>query len=69
MTTKVIVTCPDRSHWAIKVSIEDRAFSFETQKYNDEWEVTNSVVLQPTESHETYIHGSRRLTVEEISRS
>ena len=68
MTTKVRITCPDNSHWDIKVTIEDQVFSFETQKMTDEWRSVNTITLKPTESHETYVHSSRRLTVEQVER-
>jgi hypothetical protein len=69
MTTKVVVSCPNDSHWDIKVTIKDRAFDFVTQKYSDEWRVADSFTLKPTESREVYVHSSRHVLVEEIDRA
>ena len=66
MTTKVIVSCPDTSHWAVRVYVEDRVFDFGTQKFKDEWSRSDVFNLNPEEKREVYVHSSRRLTIVEV---
>ena len=68
MTTKVILLCPDTSHWAVKASVQDRVFSFDAQKYTDEWREADSFILNPAEQRETYVHSSRRIMIMEVER-
>jgi hypothetical protein len=69
MTTKVVVTCPDNSHWPLKVITQDCVFDAIAREVTTEWKDTSSVELRVGEKHETYVHSSRRLVIEEVPTS
>jgi hypothetical protein len=68
MTTKVVLSCPDNSHWKVKVEIRDRVYDPQKLAMTDDWSLADSFELGPGESRETYIHDSRKLIVEEVPR-
>ncbi|MGY4295392.1 hypothetical protein ACVWXN_003487 [Bradyrhizobium sp. i1.4.4] len=74
MTTKVVVACPDKSHWPLKVSSQE--LTIVGYEISDGFVVPNPsarhwitvgapVVLKPGEVHETHIYTTRRLIIEE----
>jgi hypothetical protein len=66
MTTKVVVSCPESSHWNLIVTTEDQVWDADFKKMTYVWRQTGTVVvLKPLDSHETYIHSNRRLIVSE----
>lgn len=66
MTTKVVVSCPDNSHWHVKVEIRDQVYDFEKKVMTEDWGLAGSFVLKQGESRETYITNSRKLVVSEV---
>lgn len=66
MTTKVVLECPDNSHWHVKVEVRDRVYDHTANAYTDDWGLADSFVLKQTEKREVYIHSSRRLIVDEV---
>jgi hypothetical protein len=72
MTTKVSISCPDNSHWAVKVEVQDKIMVAQviggvaTINAVPSWSTTEIFELKPTESRETYVHSTRRLVIEEV---
>ena len=74
MTTRVKLECPDNSHWYVKVTAEDKVWDADKKGWavneigDPLWSrhAERAVVLKQGDKHETYIHDSRRLVVEEI---
>lgn len=69
MTTKIIITCQENSHWDIAVITQDQEYDFKSQTHTDKWNnVGEPKILGPGESTEKdhmYVHSSRRFVVEE----
>lgn len=66
MTTKVTITCQEDSHWPILVAKEDREYNHDNKSWLDCWTEISSVTLRQGNSHEAYVHDSRRLRIEEV---
>lgn len=67
MTTKVVISCPEGSHWHVKVTIRDKLYDPKSQKYvPGEYTRVQGSILKPGESFETYLTDSRSLEVDEI---
>jgi hypothetical protein len=67
MTTKVVVACPQGSHWSLKVTVQDDIYDFATKKMTGEWSNGAVSIIDPGRLlPETYVHASRRLIIEEI---
>lgn len=67
MTTRVTVSCPDDSHWHVKVTVRDKLFDPKSGRYvPDQFTRGESFILKQGESREISIWDSRSLVVEEV---
>lgn len=67
MTTRVTVSCPDDSHWHVKVTVRDKLFDPKSGRYvPDQFTRGESFILKQGESRDITIWDSRGLTIEEI---
>lgn len=67
MTTKVVISCPDNSHWHVKVTVRDKLYDPKSQKYvPGQYTRAQTHILKQGEKVETYLTDSRSLEVEEI---
>ncbi len=69
MTTKVVIECPDNSHWHVKVEVRDRVWDGAAHTHTDDWSLADSFVLKQGDKRETYVHSTRKLVVEEVPQS
>lgn len=69
MTTKVDISCPDNSHWNVRVSVQDQVYDPDKQIMTPEWRETQSHVIAPGGRLDgLYLTSSRRVLLEEIAR-
>lgn len=67
MTTKVQVTCPDNSHWHVKVTVRDQLYDPKSGKYvPEQFTKAETFILKQGEAREVYITSSRSLVIEEV---
>lgn len=66
MTTRVAIACPDNSHWSLEIVTQDKVYDHAEEKMTDEWRKVGSITIRPGGKHETYIHDSRRLLIQEV---
>lgn len=69
MTTKVVISCPDNSHWHVKVEVRDRVYDHANKVMTDYYSLADSFTLKQTESREVWISSGRKLIVEEVEQA
>ncbi len=67
MTTRVVVSCPEGSHWHLLVTVRDSLFDPKSKRYvPEQFTRVETHVLTQGESREINIWDSRSLVVEEV---